>query len=67
LENSKIKKPFFLSGGLGVEDLEMVKNLKSKYLYALDFNSKLELEPGLKDVSKVQELLKPPNPQRGNG
>jgi len=59
LENSKIKKPFFLSGGLGVEDLEIVKNFKSKNLYALDFNSKLELEPGLKDVEKVSELLAP--------
>jgi phosphoribosylanthranilate isomerase len=67
LENSKIKKPFFLSGGLGVDDMEMINSFKSKNLYALDFNSKLELEPGLKDVSKVQELLKPPNPQRGNG
>jgi len=66
LENSKIKKPFFLSGGLGVEDIEMVKNFKSKNLYALDFNSKLELEPGLKDVGKVQEVLAP-SPQRRNG
>ncbi len=57
LENSKIKKPFFLSGGLGVEDMEMVKNLKSKNLYALDFNSKLEVEPGLKDVGKVRKLI----------
>ncbi|WMN11486.1 phosphoribosylanthranilate isomerase [Marivirga salinae] len=57
LENSKIKKPFFLSGGLGVEDMEMVKNLKSKNLYALDFNSKLEVEPGLKDVGKVRKVI----------
>lgn len=59
LKNSKIKKPFFLSGGLGVEDLEMVKKFKSKNLYALDFNSKLEDEPGMKNVEKVQELLAP--------
>lgn len=57
LENSKIKKPFFLSGGLGVEDLETVRSLNSKNLYGLDFNSKLELQPGLKDVKKVKEVL----------
>lgn len=57
IENSKIKKPFFLSGGLGVEDMEMVKNLKSKNLYALDFNSMLENEPGLKNVGKVRKVI----------
>lgn len=57
LEKSKIKKPFFLSGGLGVEDLETVRSLNSKNLYGLDFNSKLELQPGLKDVEKVKEVL----------
>lgn len=66
IEKSKIKKPFFLSGGLGVEDMLDVKNFKSNNLNGLDFNSKLELEPGLKDVSKVRELLKPPSPQRGD-
>ena len=59
LENSKINKPFFLSGGLGVEDMEMVKNFKSKNLYALDFNSKLEDEPGLKNLTIVKQILAP--------
>ena len=57
VEKSKIKKPFFLSGGLGVEDKEVLNNFNTKYLYALDFNSKLELEPGLKDVQKVRRIL----------
>ncbi len=57
LEKSKIKKPFFLSGGLGVEDMKEINNFKSKSLYGLDFNSKLELEPGLKDVEKVRRLI----------
>ena len=57
VEKSKIKKPFFLSGGLGVQDKEVLNNFNSKNLYALDFNSKLELEPGLKDVQKVRKIL----------
>lgn len=59
LENSKIKKPFFLSGGLNVEDMDMVVNLNSRNLYALDFNSKLEDEPGLKNLTKVKQILAP--------
>ncbi|WKV12314.1 phosphoribosylanthranilate isomerase [Marivirga harenae] len=57
LENSKIKKPFFLSGGLAIEDKHRINDFKSKKLYALDFNSKLELEPGLKDLDKVQLVI----------
>jgi phosphoribosylanthranilate isomerase len=48
--------PYFLAGGLQVEDVQKVKNFPG--LYALDFNSKLEVSPGLKDVEKVKELVK---------
>lgn len=51
-------KPFFLSGGIGFDEVEAVKEFQkstaSKYCYALDVNSKFEIEPGLKDI----ELLK---------
>lgn len=52
-------KPYFLSGGLNLE------NLKSREFekiwpkpFALDVNSGFELEPGLKDVEQVKELIK---------
>lgn len=52
------KKPFFLSGGLGLEEVEAIKTFTnskaSKYCYALDVNSKFEIEPGLKDVSVLK-------------
>ena len=48
--------PYFLAGGLQVEDVQKVKNFPG--LYALDFNSKLEMSPGVKDVEKVKELVK---------
>jgi phosphoribosylanthranilate isomerase len=35
----------------------MITSLENKNLYALDFNSKLEVEPGLKDVGKLKKLL----------
>jgi phosphoribosylanthranilate isomerase len=56
LANYKLDIPYFLAGGLQVEDVEKVKNFPG--LYALDFNSKLEVSPGLKDVEKVKELVK---------
>ncbi|MCV9930123.1 phosphoribosylanthranilate isomerase [Flavobacterium sp. LS1R49] len=44
-------KPFFLSGGIGLEELETIKEISKTNLpiYAIDVNSKFEIEPGLKD------------------
>lgn len=51
-------KPFWLSGGIGPESVdrlrEFLKSPASKYCIGLDLNSRFEREPGLKDV----ELLK---------
>ena len=51
-------KPLFLSGGIDLEDLKFIAKLDllSLNLYALDVNSKFELEPALKDVVKVKML-----------
>lgn len=61
LENYKSQKPFFLSGGIGIEEIPILKNLKLP-IYAIDVNSKFEIEPGLKNKSllkKFQKALKP--------
>jgi phosphoribosylanthranilate isomerase len=53
-------KPFFLSGGIGLEALENIiqfqKNKASKYCFAIDVNSQFEIEPGLKDIEKLKEF-----------
>jgi phosphoribosylanthranilate isomerase len=53
-------KPFFLSGGIGINQVDEIKKFKqskaSKYCYALDVNSKFEIEPGLKDISILKEF-----------
>ncbi len=49
-------KPFMLSGGIGLEDIEDIKNLAIPKLWGIDVNSKFELEPGLKDIEKVKAL-----------
>lgn len=58
LETATINKPFFLSGGVDLEDMEEIQLLKSKVknFFALDVNSKFETSPGLKNVDKIEKL-----------
>lgn len=61
LNEIEFSNPFFLSGGIGVDDVSNVQALKNtnidKKLYALDVNSKFETSPGVKDLSKIESLL----------
>ncbi|MEM6628068.1 MAG: phosphoribosylanthranilate isomerase [Bacteroidota bacterium] len=45
--------PFFLSGGISPEHIHEIYAFHHPMLYALDINSKFELEPGRKDIAKV--------------
>jgi phosphoribosylanthranilate isomerase len=56
LSKSKIEKPFFLSGGIGVDDISKVKAFKHPDYYAVDINSKVEKEPGVKDMALVLQF-----------
>lgn len=56
LSKAKIEKPFFLSGGIGVEDAARVKAFKHPDLFGVDINSKFETMPGVKDMSKVLQF-----------
>jgi phosphoribosylanthranilate isomerase len=58
LNEYKLQKPFFLSGGVDLENIEQILLLKSEFpnLYAVDINSKFEIEPGIKDISKIKLL-----------
>ena len=60
LENYTSKKPFFLSGGIGVDDVESILKLQntSLPLHAIDCNSKLEISAGIKNKKQCEELLK---------
>jgi len=62
LNNYHRKKRFFLSGGIGLEETEMLEQfLNSKagqYCYAIDLNSKFESEPGLKNTEELEEFFK---------
>ncbi|MBF4465459.1 phosphoribosylanthranilate isomerase [Flavobacterium sp. LC2016-12] len=51
LKEYKSKKPFFLSGGIGINELKAIEEISKSNLpiYAIDVNSKFEIEPGLKN------------------
>ena len=53
LEKYNHDKPYFLSGGIGLELAEEIKMINDNRLYAIDVNSKFEFTPGLKDVNKL--------------
>jgi phosphoribosylanthranilate isomerase len=57
LQKAKVGKPFFLSGGIGPEDKERLRAFRHPHLYAVDVNSKFEIEPGVKDLKKVEAFL----------
>jgi phosphoribosylanthranilate isomerase len=58
LEKYPSSKPFFLSGGIGIEEMEAVKEISKTDLplYAIDINSKFEIEPGLKNIEKLNSF-----------
>lgn len=58
IKNSKIEKPFFLSGGISSEDAALVKSFKHPDFFGIDVNSKFEKEPGVKDMGLVLGFMK---------
>ena len=58
LRNYPSDKPFFLSGGIGLDEFESIKKFEkselSRHCFCLDVNSKFEDEPGLKNVKKIK-------------
>ena len=56
LSKAKIEKPFFLSGGISVDDVEAIKKFKHPDFYGIDINSRFEKEPGVKDMGLILQL-----------
>jgi phosphoribosylanthranilate isomerase len=57
LANTKIEKPFFLSGGIEEDDAEIILNYCPVKPYAIDINSRFEIAPGLKDIKSVAKFI----------
>ena len=55
LNSLKIEKPVFLSGGLSLENIKEIENIKAE-IFAIDVNSRFEVSPGLKDIESLKKL-----------
>ncbi|WP_299606423.1 phosphoribosylanthranilate isomerase [uncultured Aquimarina sp.] len=56
LNNYPSETPFILSGGIGLDEIEKVKEILKTDLpiYAIDVNSKFETAPGLKNIEELK-------------
>jgi len=57
LENYKLNVPFFLSGGIGPDDLNTISDISHPQLFGIDINSGFEISPAFKDVEKVRKFI----------
>lgn len=57
LNDIKIPIPYFLSGGISLENSHKLSTISHQPI-ALDINSKFEIEPGNKDLEKVKKFIK---------
>ena len=56
LNEIEIPFPYFLSGGISLENINQLPTIIHQP-YALDVNSQFEIEPGIKDLEKIKELI----------
>jgi len=57
IAESKIEKPFFLSGGIGPEDALLVKKFRHPDYYGVDINHLFEKEPGVIDMAMLLQFM----------
>ena len=61
IKKKRFNKPFFLSGGIGINDVQGIQVLKAATagndLAALDMNSKFETSPGIKDIELIKTFI----------
>jgi phosphoribosylanthranilate isomerase len=58
LTQSSVNKPYFLSGGITLDDVSSLAAFAKEVpnLFSLDINSKFELSPGNKDMNKIKQF-----------
>jgi phosphoribosylanthranilate isomerase len=51
------RNPFFLSGGIGPTDADIITGINNSSFYGIDLNSRFEIKPGLKDIEKLKKFI----------
>ena len=61
LKGENVRKPFFLSGGIQPDDVDLLKEFGNesvaKDLFAIDINSKFEIAAGLKNMDAIRTFV----------
>ncbi len=57
LTKMEINKPFFLSGGIGENDVDRILQFHQDQFYAIDINSRFEISPGKKNMPVIKLFL----------
>ncbi len=52
-----VQLPFFLSGGISIDDVEAVKAFSHAHYFGIDINSRFEISPGIKDLDLVKKFV----------
>ena len=60
LNETKITKPFFLSGGIAPGDEDQVRKFGDQHreLFSIDMNSRFEVSPGIKNIGAVKKFFR---------
>jgi phosphoribosylanthranilate isomerase len=58
LDAYTLDKPFYLSGGISLENFEEINQINHQKLIGIDINSRFEIRPGIKDIEKIIQLIK---------
>jgi phosphoribosylanthranilate isomerase len=57
LENYNYDTPFFISGGIGLSNIESALQFKHSKLFALDINSKIEDSAAFKNIDQAKKII----------
>ena len=55
LQDIKINKPWFISGGINIKNIEEIN--KNLIPYGIDISSGVEDQPGIKSLKKIKEIV----------
>lgn len=57
LKKYSLNTPFFLSGGISFDDIELLKKITHTKFTGIDINSQFEYSPGIKNIELIKKFI----------
>lgn len=57
IHSYKSHLPFFLSGGISVDDAEKINRIHHPKFHGVDINSRFEVSPGIKNITEISNFI----------